>query len=126
LSRFISDSLCASPSSFLAFGLSMSPFQLSQFSVSENLSGELSSSISAGWRSIYLILRTFNIWVCPQGRYFADNNGGTGDFSHNIDADRPLTWKSDLDALMISARSEMYPTAVIWLLFSARFLLCSS
>jgi hypothetical protein len=47
LSSSISDSLSASQSSSLLFGLSKSPFQLSQFLVSEMLSAELSSSRSA-------------------------------------------------------------------------------
>jgi hypothetical protein len=67
----------------------MSPFQFSQFSVSEMLAGELSSSLSAGWRLIRLIRRKFNTSVRPQGRSFADKAGGTGDFSDNLNAAAP-------------------------------------
>jgi hypothetical protein len=91
----ISDSLSASQSFSLLFGLSKSPFQLSQFSVSEMLSDELSSSLSVGWRSILLIQRTFNSSVRPPGRYFADKAGGTGDLSDNLNAAGPSWWKFD-------------------------------
>jgi len=111
----ISDPLSAFPSSSLWFGLSMSPFQLSQFSVSELLSGEVSSSLSAGWQWIHLIRRTFNTWVCPPGRSCIDKYGGIGDFSDNLNAAAPSCWKRDQDALTISSVSEMYPTAVICL-----------
>ena len=101
-SSSISDSLSASQSSSLAFGLSRSPFQLRRFSVSEMLSGELSSSLSAGWRSIRLFRRTSNIWVHHPGRSFADKAGGTGDFSDNLNTATPSCWKSHQDALTIS------------------------
>jgi len=81
LSSSIFDWMSASQSFLLLFGLSKSPFQLSQFSVSEMLSGELSLSLLAGWWSIGLIERTFNSWVRPPGRSFADKAGGTGDSS---------------------------------------------
>jgi hypothetical protein len=45
------------------------------------LSGELSSSFSAGCLSICLIWWIFNIGVHPPGMSFADKAGGTGDFS---------------------------------------------
>jgi len=83
------NSLSDSQSSSQSFGISKSPFQLSQCSVSEMLSGELSSSLSAGWRTICLIQRTFNSSVRPPGRSFADKAGGTGDFSNNLNAAAP-------------------------------------
>jgi len=83
LSSTIYDSLSASLLSLLWFGLSKSPFQLSQFSVSGMPSGELCSSLSAEWLLICLIWRIFNTWVCPPGRSFADKAGGTGDLSNN-------------------------------------------
>jgi len=72
LSSSISDLVSSSQSSCSLFGLSKSPFQLSQCSVSEMCSGELPSSLSAGWRSIPLIWRKFNTWVSPPGRSFED------------------------------------------------------
>jgi len=107
LSSSISDSLSASQSSSRSFGLSKSPFQLSQFSVSEMLSGELSSSLSAGWQSIHLIRRIFNTGVRPPGRSFPDKAGGTGDYSDNLNAAAPSWWKFDQDAVTISSVSEM-------------------
>ena len=65
---FISDSTSTAQSSLLSFGLSKSPFQLSQSLISEMLSGGLSSSLLTGWRLIFRIRRTFMIWVCPPGR----------------------------------------------------------
>jgi len=77
------------------------------------LSGVLSSSLSAGWRSIGLIWWTFNIWVRPPGRFFADKAGSTGNFSDNLNAAAPSWWKSDQDALTISSVSDMYSPADI-------------
>ena len=51
----LSDSMSAVKSSSLSFGLCKSPFQSSQFSVSEMLSGVRFSSLSTGWRLICLI-----------------------------------------------------------------------
>jgi len=119
----ISDSSSASQSSSLLFGLSKSPFQLSQLLVSEMLSGELSSSLSPGWRSIVLIRRTFNICVRPPGWSFADKAGGTGDSSDNLNAAAPYCWKFDQDALTISSVSEIHLTADICL-FQARDSFC--
>jgi len=100
----------------LSFGLSLSPFQLSQSSVSEMLSGVLSSSLSTGWQLILQIWRTFKIWVHPPGRSFADKGGGgKGDLSDNMNAATPWCWKSDLDTLTISFVSEIYPMVVICL-----------
>jgi len=48
----ISDSTSAAQSSSLSFGLSKSPFQLSQASVSEMLWGVRSSSLLIGWHVI--------------------------------------------------------------------------
>jgi len=98
----ISDSTSAVQSSSVSFGLSKSPFQLSQSSVSEMLSGALSSSLSTGWRLILLIRRTFKMWVRPAGRSFAYKGGGKGDLSDNLNAAAPSCWKSDQDALTIS------------------------
>jgi len=118
-----SDSLSASQSSSLSFELSKSPFQLSQLSVWETLSGALSSSLSAGWRSILRIRQTFNIWVRPPANCFADTAGGNGDLSDNLNAAAVNCWKIDKDALTLSSVSEMDPTAVIWL-FWARDSFC--
>jgi len=78
------DSSTASQSSSLSFGLAKSPFQLSQFSVSEMLSGALSSSHSAARWSILLIGWTFNTWVHPPGQSIADTTGCKGDLADNI------------------------------------------
>jgi len=115
----ISDLSSAAQSSSLSFGLSKSPFQLSQSAVSEMLSGALSGSLSTGWWLILQIRRTFKIWVLPPGRSFADKAGGKGDLSDNLNAAAPSCWKSDQDALTISSVSEIYSTAVICL-FGAR------
>jgi len=118
LSWSISDSTSATQSSSPSFRLSKSPFQLSQSSVSEMLSGALSSSLWTGWRLILWIRRTFKIWVRPPGRSFADKGGGNGDLSDNLNAATPSCWKSDQDALTISSVSEMYLTAVICLFWA--------
>ena len=110
-------SLLALQCSSLSSELSRSPFDRNQFSVSEMLSGALNSSLSTGWLSIRLIQKTFNIWVWPPGRSFADKAGGKGDLSDNVNAAAPSYWKFDQNALMISSASEMYPMAVnclIW------------
>jgi len=114
----ISDSSSATQSSSLVSGLSKSPFQLSQSSVSEMLSGAQSSSPSTGWWLILRIRRTFMIWVLPPGRAFADKAGGKGDLSDNLNAAAPSCWKSDQDALTISSVSEIYPMAVICLFWA--------
>jgi len=102
-------------SSSVAFGLSKSSFQFSLSSVSEMLSGALSSSLSTGWMLILQIRRTFIIWVRPPGRSFADKAGGKGDLSDSLNAAAPSCWKGDQEALTISSVSEIYPTAVIGL-----------
>jgi len=89
LSSSMYDSLAAFQSSLLLFGLSKFPFQLGQFLVSEMVSGELCSSLSAGWWLIALIQRTFLTWVCPSGWFFADKAGGTGDFLNNLNTAAP-------------------------------------
>ena len=89
LSSSISDSFSASQSSLLAFGLSKSPFKLSQFLVLEMHSGEISSALWTGWWLILLIWRTFNAWVCPPGRSSADKGGGKDDLSDNLKAATP-------------------------------------
>jgi len=93
LSSSIPDALSASQSSSLWFGFSQSRFQFSQFLVSEMVSGEQSSSHSAGWWSIRVIRQTFDTWVLPSGRTCADIAGGTGPLSDNLDAARPSCWK---------------------------------
>jgi len=111
------DSSSALQWSSLWFGLSRSPFQLSQFSVLEMLSVALFSSLSTGWPSILPIQHTFNTWVSSPGRFFADKAGGKGDLSDNLNPAAPSCWKFDKDALMISSVSEMYPMAVICLIW---------
>jgi len=113
LSCSISDSSCASQSSSLILQFAMSPFQESQFSVSEKLSGVLFSSLSARCRAIFYIRCTFNIWVCHPRMFFADHTGGWGDLSHDLNTAEQLCWTFDQDALTISSVSEMYPMAVI-------------
>jgi len=107
----------AQPSS-LSFELSKSPFQLRQFSVSEMLSGTLSSSLWTGWWLIFWIWQTFKIWVRPPGRIFAGKGGGKGDLSDNLNAAAPSCLTSDQDALTISSVSKMYSTAVIYLFWT--------
>jgi len=107
LSSCISDSLSASQSSSLLFKLSRSPFQLSQFAVCEMLSGELSTSLSAGWQSTWFIQQTFNTSVRLPVQSFADKAVGTGDYSDNLNAAAPLCSKCDQDAMTISSVSEM-------------------
>jgi len=123
LSCSISDSTSTTQSSSLLIALSRLAVQFSQFSVSEMLAGEVYSSLPTGWRSILLIWQTFNIWVCPPGRSFADKAGGKGDLSDNVNAAAPSCRRSDHDAWMISSISEIYSTAVIWL-FWARDSFC--
>jgi len=117
----ISDSTSAAQSSWLLLGLSQSPFQLSQSSMSEMHSGALSSWLSTGWQLILRIRRIFNIWVRPPGRSFADKGGGKGDLSDDVNAAAPSCWKSDLGAMKISSVSEIYPTAVIGLFWTQDF-----
>jgi len=109
----ISDSTSAAQSSSLSFGSSKSPFWFSQSSVSEMLWGELSSSLSTGWQLILRIWRTFNHWVRPPGRTFAEKCGGKENLPCDVNGAAPSCWKSDLDARTISSVSEIYPTAVI-------------
>jgi len=92
---FISHSSSSAESSLMPFGLSKLPFQLSQSSVTEMLSGSLSSSLSPGWWLILRIWRTFKIWVLFPGRSFADKAGGKGDLSDNLNAAAPSCWKSN-------------------------------
>jgi len=93
LSCSISDSTSAAQSSLLSFALSKSPFQSSRSSVSEKRSCALCSSLSTGWRLSLWIQRTFNIWVRPLGRSFADKGGGKGDLSDNLNAAAPSWWE---------------------------------
>jgi len=85
--------------------------------VSELHSGALSSWLTTGWRLILRIRRPFNIWVYPPGRFFVHKDGGKGDLSDNLNAATPSFWKSDQDASLISLLSEMYPMAVICLIW---------
>ena len=89
LSYCTSDSTSATQSSSLSFGLSKSPFQLSQSLVSGMLSGALSSSLLTGWQLILRIRWRFNIWVRSPGRSFADKACGKGDLSVNLNAAAP-------------------------------------
>lgn len=99
--------------SSLSFGFSEAWFPVTQFSVSAMLPGALSWSLSTGWRLILQIQQTFKIWVRCPGRSFADNGGGNGDISDIQNSAAPCCWKSDSDAMTISAVSGMYPKADI-------------
>jgi len=123
LSGSTSDLSSALQPAFLTFGLSKSPFQSRQLSVLDMHSGALSSSLSAEWLSIVPNRRTFDTWIRPPGRSFADKVGGKGAHSDNLNAAAPLGWKFDQDALIISSVSEMYPTTVIWS-FTGRVYIC--
>jgi len=118
LSWSLSDSTSAAQSSSLSFGLSKSPFQSSQFSMSKMLSGAVSSWLSTGWRLILWIRRTYMISVRPPVSSFAAKGGGKGDLSYNLNAAAPACWKGDPDALTISSVSEMYPPTVICLVWA--------
>ena len=115
LSRSIWDSMSAAQSPSLSFGWSWWSFLFSQFSVSEMLSGMLSSSLATGWGSILLIRWTCNAWVHPPGMSCADKTGGKGHLSENLNAATQSCWKSDQNALILSSVSEVYPIAVICL-----------
>ena len=80
------DSSLDSRSCLQSCGLSTSQFQISQFMVSEMLSGSLFPSQFAGWRSILQIRWTFNTWVSPPGRFFADKASGKRNLSNNLNA----------------------------------------
>jgi len=82
------------------------------------LSTALCWSRSTRWRLILRIWRTFNIWVRPPGRSFADTGGGNGDLSDNFNAATPSFWKSDQCASKISSVSELLPTALICLFWA--------
>ena len=118
LSYSISDWGSEVQSSSLSYALSKSPFQWGQSSMSEMLSGALSSSLSTGWWLFPQIQRTFNTWVHPPGRSFADKGGRKWDLSDNVYAAAPSCWKSDHDALTISSMSEMYHWEVICLFWT--------
>jgi len=81
-------------------------------------SGVQSSSVSGELQSIRVIWWTFNSWVCPSGRSFADKAGGTGDISDNTNAPALSCCKFDQDDLMISSVSELYLMAVICLFWA--------
>jgi len=121
LSCSITDSKSAAQSTSLWFGLSKSPFQWSQASVSEMLAGGLSLSLSTELQLILRIWRTFNTWVRSPGRSFADKGGGKRDISDNLNAAAQSCWKSDHDALTISSVSELCPMAVICLIGAQDF-----
>jgi len=118
LSCSISDSISAAEWSLLSSGLSQSPFQLNQSTVSKMVSGKLSSSLSSGWRLIIRIQQIFNIWVRSLGKSFADRGGGKWGLSDDSIAAASSCWKSDHDALMIASKSEIYPTVVICLVWA--------
>jgi len=115
---YMSDALDASQLSSLSFGLSNSAFQSCESSVTKMLCGELSSSLSAGWRSIHFIRWNFNTWGCPPGRFFADNAGGRGHLSDNLNATAPPCCKFEQDALTTYSVSEMYLTLVTCLFWA--------
>ena len=118
LSSSIWDSTSATQSSLLSFGLSRSQLQFSQSSVSEILSGALSSPLLTRWRLILRIWWRFINLVCSPGRSFADKAGCEGDISQSLNEAAPWCWKRDRDALMISSVSEMYPMAAIFLFWA--------
>jgi len=127
LPRSMSDSLSASLLSLIWFESSKFQFQSSQFSVFKMVSGALSTSRLGGWRSIVLIWWTFITWVCPLVRLFADNAGGKGDLSVNLDAASSLCSKLNQEALIISSVSAMYPMALfclVWALDSICIVCC--
>jgi len=111
----MSDSTSVAQSSSVSFGLSKLPFKSSQSSMSERLSGALSSSHSTGWRLIVWIRWTFNLRVRSPGRSLADKAGGHDALSDSLNAAPPSCWKSVQDALTICSVSEMYRTAVFCL-----------
>jgi len=113
LSGTISDSLFLSQLSSLSFGWSNSQFQSSQYLVSEMLSGAPSSPLAAGWRSMFLIRRSFNTWFRPPGRSFADKAGGTGDVSDNLNVATPSRW----NLTRTPWRSLQYLKCIRWLSF---------
>jgi len=123
LSSNMLDSLFASQLFSLSFGLSKSPLQSSQFSLSEIHSGSLAFSMSAGWWLIRFIRGTFNTWVRHPGRSFADKAVGTGGIFDNLNVAAPSCCKFDQDTLATSSVSEIYPMAVICL-FWARYSFC--
>ena len=82
------------------------------------LSGVISSWIPAAWRSILLIRRTFNSWVCPPRIFFAGKAGGQGDISDNLNTATPSCQKVVYDALTISPVCEMYFIAAMCLFWA--------
>jgi len=122
LSGSISDSKLAVQSSSLSFGLSNSPSQLIQSSLSEVVSGVLPSSLSTGWRLILRIRQTFNIWVRPPRRSFADRWWQRRSFwqckcSRTIMSKKWWVWFDDLFRVRHDSHSSHL------LVSSARFLL---
>jgi hypothetical protein len=77
------------------------------------LSGTIFWLILAAWRSILVILHSFQAWVRPVGRSFAGKADGTGDLPNMLNTATPLRWKLGQNSLKISSWSEMYPKAVI-------------
>jgi len=123
LTSTISDAMFASQSSSLSFVFSKSPFQSSQFSVSEMLPGALYSVLPVGWQLLLLIRHTSNTSVRPPRRSFADKAGGRGDLSDNLNAAAPSCRKCDQDALTIISVCEIYPATFICM-FWARESFC--
>jgi len=113
LSNSTFNSLSASHSSWLSFGISQSQLQSSQISVAEMCQGAQFWSRLARSRSSRSIRWTFNTSVRPPGQFFAGKPRGKGDLTDNVNAAAPSCWKFGLDALKISSVSEMYPMAVI-------------
>jgi len=117
------DSLSAFQSSSLSLESSKSPSQSRQCSVTQMISGALSSWCSAGWWSILLIMWTKSTWVCLAGMCFADNAGSRGNLSYNLDVPAPLYSMFDQDAFTIPSVSEMYPLVVIGLFWAQDYFL---
>ena len=95
LSCLTTQSSSASQSPSLSYRFSNSPFQSSQFSVSEMLSGAVSCSLSAGWWSLVVTQWTFNTWIHPPRRCFAGKAGEKGNLSDNFNAATLSCWRFD-------------------------------
>jgi len=98
-----------------SFGLSKSQFLWSQFWMLEIFSSPCSSSLFVGWRLILLF--GFNKWVRPPERSFADNAVGKGHLPYNLNTAAAICGNLAQDNWTISSVSEMYPIAVICLVW---------
>jgi len=118
LPSYSSDSLSATQSFSLSFALLKFHVKLSQFSVLEFLSGVVSWSLLARWRLILFIQWTFNTLVPPLGRVVVAIDCGKGDSPNILNRATPSGLKFYQNALTILWLSEMYPTAVICLVWA--------